>query len=52
VVVVLSRAPTDEEALELGEAVWGVKWAASRVLLVTDSGSGTYVLQREVYTQP
>jgi hypothetical protein len=51
VVVVLSRVPTADEALELGAAVWDVKWAPARVLLVTDSGSGTYVLHREVYTQ-
>ena len=50
---VLSRAPTAAEAVELGEAVFDVKPAQQRVLLVTGNAqTETYILHREVYETP
>jgi hypothetical protein len=51
--LVLSRAPTAAEAIELGEAVFDVKPAQQRVLLVTrDEVNEAYILYREVYETP
>jgi len=46
--IILDRAPTDEEAEQLAEALWDVK-AAQQILMLSTLAGGVYTVHREVY---